>query len=78
MKLCKTHFLKNTNNKYTSKGELGEATGERRMTGFHVGKGITTCDPRNLDCVWENRGERRDEGRLVLMGKIGTSAITDH
>lgn len=56
----------------------GGGTGENRMAGFYVVKGITTHDTRNLACVWKNRWDRGDEGRLVLMRKIEMSAITDH
>lgn len=79
MKLRKNPLFKIQTIHHTdkSKAELGEATGEKRMTGFHAVKRITTRDSRNLDCVW-NRGDRRDEGKLVLMRKIEMSAITDH
>lgn len=35
-------------------------------------------DTENLHYVKENGGDRRDEGRLVIMRKIEMSAITDH
>lgn len=40
--------------------------------------GMVMCDTGNLHRVWENRGDRADEGRLVIMSKIEMSAITDH
>lgn len=61
-----------------SEKEEEEDNRGRRVGGFHVIMGMVMCDTGNLHHVWENRGDRADEGRLVIMSKIEMSAITDH
>lgn len=66
----KTRFLK--------RRAVGRRQVKREWLFFYAVKEITTRDTRNLGCVWKNRGDRGDEGRLVIMRKIEMSAITDH
>lgn len=60
----------------TSDKRHGKTTKE--VEGTHDIKGTVMGDTEHSHCIQENRGDRKDEARLVKMRKIEMAAITDH